>query len=163
MVYQSVLSFLQQFNHVLPEFPQIQAVCLARGARLESRPRGFYDQSSDRGFTLSDSESHKLSKVLKTYFPTRCVPGTPEAREAVRVLTDIWRSRPEPRIIPDPCNGRRSKLKRQGKGRTKTISTNNQPKLANRNHCSLHLTHPIQRNSHISSTIKTRPEMLSDS
>ena len=106
VVCQSVLSFLQQFSHVLPEFSQIQGVCLARGARLESRPRGFYKQSYERGFVFSDSESNKLSKILKTYYPNRCVPGTPEAREVVRVLTDIWTSRPEPQLTTNPCSGR---------------------------------------------------------
>ena len=106
VVYQSVLSFLQQFSHLLPDFPQIQAVCLARGARLKSRPRGFYclaaRQGYAQGLVLSDSESNKLSKILKTYYPNRCVPGTPEAREVIRVLTGIWKSRPKPQLIPYP-------------------------------------------------------------
>ena len=98
IVYQSVLSFLQQFHHVLPDFPQIQAVCLSRGARLESTPRGFYHQLYERGLVLSESESNELSKSLKTHYPNRCVSGTPEAREVVRVIADIWYSRPEPRL-----------------------------------------------------------------
>lgn len=98
VLYQSVLSFLQQFSHVLLEFPQIQAVCLARGARLGSRLRGFYDRWQCKGCVLTDTESNELSKVLKTQYPNRCVPGSPEAREIVRVLTDILNSRPGSRF-----------------------------------------------------------------
>ena len=129
VVYQSVLSFLQQFSHVLPEFLQIQSLCLARGARLKFIPRGFYDYRGEKGLMFSESESNELSKIFNTYHPKPFVPGTPEAREVVRVLTDIWKSRPEPRLIPDPCNERQSKLKRHISGRTKTISTSNTESL----------------------------------
>ena len=163
VVYQSVLSFLQQFSHVLPEFPQIQAVCLARGARLESRLRGFFEPLWGGTFILSESESNKLSKILKIYHPNRCVPGTPEAREVVRLLTDIWNSRPEPRFKADPWNERQSKLKRHRTGRTENISSSNESELANRNHCRVHFTHLIQTNCHVSSTIENRSEILRNS
>ena len=102
VVYQSVLSFLQQFSHVLPGFLQIQSLCLARGARFKSTPRGFYDYIESRALMFSESESNELSKVLKTQYPKWCVPGTPEAREVIRVLTDIWKARPEPRLPSGP-------------------------------------------------------------
>ena len=137
IVYQSVLSFLQQFSHVFPQFPQIQAVCLARGARLESRFRGFYDQWWERGLMLSDSESNELSKIHKTYCPNRCVPGTPEAREVVCVLADIWNSRRVPQLTLDPCSGRQSKIKRHRRSGTKTLTIYNWLERANYKNCTV--------------------------
>ena len=163
VVYQSVLSFLQQFSHVLPEFPKIQAVCLARGARFKLAPRGFYNYLGGRVLKLSDSESNQLSKILKTYYPVRCAPGTPEAREVVHVLTDIWKSRPEPRLVEDPCNVRQSKLKRHRTGRFETIRMSNQSELANGKNCRIHFIHLIQTNLHMNSIIKPRPAMLRNS